>query len=164
MKTRTQAGSTEPTHLASFWGASFLTGFTPVQIHGSPAFTHMLQPLQVTHSTFGGRTLDCLRWAAIACFRWNLQFGSVMLLQIQGCWVALCRSSHGGNQPSLIASFSSSVPSHCTTSIQVLCDLCLPHLSLHLHCADSCAAKVSSRVCSLGILSWCDFPLKPRCV
>ncbi|EPY72917.1 hypothetical protein CB1_064113023, partial [Camelus ferus] len=38
--------------------------------------------------------------------------------------------------PSFLVSFLLSVPSHGTASVQVLCDLRLPHLLLHLHRAD----------------------------
>lgn len=52
------------------------------------------------------------------------------------------------------------VPSHSTASIQVLRDLCLSHILLHLHRADSRVTKVSMCIwLSTGMLTRCAVPL-----
>lgn len=43
------------------------------------------------------------------------------------------------------------VPGHCTASLQVLRDLCLSHILLHLYCSDSGFTQVSTRVAFMGL-------------
>lgn len=47
-------------------------------------------------------------------------------------------------QPVIPGFFSPLVPSHCTASLQVLRDLRLPHILLHLHRADPGLTQVST--------------------